>query len=152
MALELARRETQASPSNAFAWFNLGSVYLRLGNAQEAARAYDQSRRLGPDRTLDPRRPANAAHNWPWRMLWYQFGPYEAYYRTGRYQEVIALANDVLGRIDDHEESYYWRGQARKALGHLEGARADFQAALRYKPGYREAKLALQGLQAQGSR
>lgn len=152
MALELARRETQANPGNAFAWFNLGSAYLRLGNSQEAARAYDQSRRLAPDRILDPRRPANAVNNWPWRMLWYQFGPYEAYYQTGRYQEVIALANDVLGRVDDHEESYYWRGLARKALGNLEGARADFQAALRYKPSYREATLALQELRAQGSR
>ncbi len=151
LALELARRETQANPNNAFAWFNLGSTLLRLGNAQEAARAYDQSRRIAPDHTLDPRRPANAANNWPWRMLWYQFGPYEAYLKTGRYQEVIALANDVLRRIDDHEESYYWRGLARKAQGNLEGARADFQAALRYKPSYREAALALQTLRVQGS-
>lgn len=151
-ALKLAQQETQASPNNAFAWFNLGSTLLRLGNAQEAARAYDQSRRIAPDHTLDPRRPANAVNNWPWRMLWYQFGPYEAYFKTGRYREVIVLANDVLGRIDDHEESYYWRGLARKAQGHLEAARADFLAALRYKPSYREATLALQELRAQGFR
>ncbi len=152
IALELARRETQASPHNAFAWFNLGSTLLQLGNAEEAARAYDRSRQIAPSRTLDPRRPANAVSNWPWRMLWYQFGPYEAYFKTGRYQEVITLANDVLGRINDHEESYYWRGLARKALGNLEGARADFQAALRYKPGYLEAALALQNLRAQSNR
>ncbi|MFC6919957.1 C39 family peptidase [Meiothermus taiwanensis] len=152
MALELARRETQASPSNAFAWFNLGSTLLRLGQAQEAARAYDRSRQIAPSRTLDPRRPANALHNWPWRMLWYQFGPYEAYFKTGRYQEVIALADDVLGRINDHEESYYWRGLARQAQGNLEGARADFQAALRYRPGYLEAATALQNLRAQSNR
>lgn len=152
LALEQARRETQQNPQNAFAWFNLGSSLLRLGNAAEASKAYDRSRQIAPSRTLDPRRPANAVSNWPWRMLWYQFGPYQAYYQTGRYQEVIALANDVLGRVDDHEESYYWRGLARKALGNLDGARADFQAALRYKPGYREAALALQGLRAQGSR
>lgn len=65
---------------------------------------------------------------------------------------MITLANDVLGRINDHEESYYWRGLARKALGNLEGARADFQAALRYKPGYLEAALALQNLRAQSNR
>lgn len=152
MALELARRETQASPHNAFAWFNLGSTLLQLGNAEEAARAYDRSRQIAPSRTLDPRRPANAVGNWPWRMLWYQFGPYEAYFKTGRYREVIVLANDVLGRIDDHEESYYWRGLARKAHGNLEAARADFLAALHYKPSYREATLALQELRAQGFR
>ncbi len=152
MALEQAQRETQANPNNAFAWFNLGSTLLQLGKAEEAAKAYDRSRQIAPSRTLDPRRPANALNNWPWRMLWYQFGPYEAYFKTGRYQEVIALANDVLGRIDDHEESYYWRGLARKALGNLEAARADFQAALRYRPGYLEAAMALQALRTRGSR
>jgi hypothetical protein len=152
MALELAQRETQANPNNAFAWFNLGSTLLQLGKAEEAAKAYDQSRRIAPDRTLDPRRPANALNNWPWRMLWYQFGPYEAYFKTGRYLEVVTLANDVLGRVDDHEESYYWRGLARQAQGNLEAARADFQAALRYKPGYLEAAMALQALRTQGNR
>jgi tetratricopeptide (TPR) repeat protein len=85
-------------------------------------------------------------------MLWYQFGPYEAYFKTGRYPEVVALASDVLGRIDDHEESYYWRGLAHQAQGSLEAARADFQAALRYRPSYREAAMALQALRAQGNR
>jgi tetratricopeptide (TPR) repeat protein len=151
MALERARSETQTNPANAFAWFNLGSTQLRLGSVQEAARAFDQSRRIAPNRAFDPGRPTSAANNWPWRMLWYQSGPYEAYFKTGRYQEVITLANDVLRRVDDHEESYYWRGLARQALGNLAGARADFQAALRYRPGYREAAMALRTLGTQRS-
>ncbi len=150
LALEVARRESQTHPHNAFAWFNLGSAYLRLGLAQEAAKAYDRSRQLPPDPSFDPRRPADAASPWPWRMLWYQFGPYEAYFKTGRYPEVVALANEVLRRAGDHEESYYWRGLARQALGQQREALADLQAALRYRPSYREAALALQGLQ--GSR
>lgn len=152
MALKQARQETQAKPNQAFAWFNLGSTLLRLGQPHEAAQAYDRSRQAAPNHALDPRRPADAVNNWPWRMLWYQFGPYEAYFKTGRYREVIVLANDVLGRIDDHEESYYWRGLARKALGNLEGARADFQAALRYRPGYLEPAVALQSLRDQSNR
>jgi len=152
MAREQAEREIQTNPQNASAWFNLGSTLLRLGQPQAAVQAYDQSRRIVPDRTLDPRRPANAPNNWPWRMLWYQFGPYEAYFKTGRYPEVIALASDVLGRIEDHEESYYWRGLARQAQGNLGAAWADFQAALRYRPSYREAAMALQALRARGSR
>lgn len=151
MALKQAQQETQAKPNQA-AWFNLGSTLLRLGQPQEAAQAYDRSRQAAPNHALDPRRPADAVNNWPWRMLWYQFGPYEGYFKTGRYREVIVLANDVLGRIDDHEESYYWRGLARKALGNLEGARADFQAALRYRPGYLEPAVALQSLRDQSNR
>ncbi len=60
----------------------------------------------------DPRR------NRPWRMLWYQTGPYFAYYYTGRYQDVINLATQTLDAMSEPilEESYYWRGRAYLAL------------------------------------
>ena len=44
----------------------------------------------------------------PYRMLWYQTGPYFAYYYSGRYQDVIDLANvtfDTIGE-DVLEESF----------------------------------------------
>lgn len=150
-AVGLAKSETQAQPTNAFAWFNLGTSLLKQGDARGAAQAFDRSKAIGVYAPFDPGRPKNAVSNWPWRMLWYQFGPYEAYHRVGRYSEVIALANDVLRRVDDHEESYYWRGRARAALGQLTAARGDFQAALRYKPSYKAASLALQELGRQTS-
>jgi tetratricopeptide (TPR) repeat protein len=145
LALDVAQRETRAQASNPFAWFNLGTVQLKLGNTAAAVTAFDQSRRLGPQ--LDPRRPARTVSNWPWRMLWYQFGPYEAYFKSGRYSDVITLASDVIGRVNDHEESYYWRGMARKAQGNLSGARSDWQTALRFKPNYTDARQQLQSLQ-----
>jgi len=151
-ALALAKSETQAQPRNAFAWFNLGHMLLKQGDAKGAAAAYDRSRSLPVYTPFDPGRPANTVANWPWRMMWYQFGPYEAYYQAGRYSDVITLANDVLRRIDDHEESYYWRGLARQAQGNLAGAKADFQAALRYRWSYQEAALALKSLNAGASR
>ena len=57
------------------------------------------------------------------RMLWYQFGPYESYYATGRYDDVVALADAPLLTADNLEESYYWRGMARLAQGDRQGAR-----------------------------
>ncbi|WP_027892904.1 C39 family peptidase [Calidithermus chliarophilus] len=152
LSLELAREETQAQPSNAFAWFNLGTSLLRAGDAKGAARAFDRSRSLPLRRDYDPGRPGNAVSNWPWRMLWYQFTPLEAYHRTGRYQDVIALTSDVLGRVSDHEESYYWRAMARAALGKTQAAIGDLRAALRYKPGYSQAREALEKLQSQAGR
>jgi tetratricopeptide (TPR) repeat protein len=152
LALEIAQRETQNQPNNAFAWFNLGTQQLRQGSAVAAARSFDRSRALPANRRYDPSRPANVVNNWPWRMMWYQFGPYEAYFKTGRYADVLTLANDVLRRVNDHEESYYWRGKVRQAQGNLAGARADFQAALRFKPNYPEAARALAEVRAQSSR
>lgn len=151
-ALAVAKSEIQAQPNNPFPWFNLGNVLLKQGDAKGAAAAYDRSRALKTPAALDPTRPRDALGNWPWRLMWYQFGPYEAYYQAGRYGDVVALANDVLGRINDHEESFYWRGMARKAQGNLAGAKADFQAALRFRPSYREAAQALKNLNLRASR
>jgi tetratricopeptide (TPR) repeat protein len=151
-AFALATSETQSQPNNAFAWFNLGDVLLQQGDAKGAAAAYDRSRAQKPNLAFDTTRPRDAVNGWPFRMMWYQFGPYQAYYKAGRYGDVVRLANDVLRRINDHEESFYWRGLARKAQGDLAGAKADFQIALRYRPSYREAAQALKNLNVRASR
>ena len=50
-------------------------------------------------------------------MLWYQFGPFQAYYETGRYDEVIALANATIATARQTEEAFFWRGLAQKGGG-----------------------------------
>ena len=64
----LPRPRSAQQPDDAFAWFNLGTDLTALGRFDEAAAPIDRSRQLGL----------------PWRMLWYQFGPFRAYYETGR--------------------------------------------------------------------
>jgi len=113
-----------------FAWFNVGTNLVALGRYPDAAIAFDQARMLGL----------------PWRMLWYQFGPYQAYYAVGRYEEVIALADATLAVVNNLEESYYWRGLARQALGDAAGARADFEAALSFHENWAPALDALADL------
>jgi tetratricopeptide (TPR) repeat protein len=114
----------------AFAWFNIGSSLTGLGRHQDAAAAYDQARLLGL----------------PWRMLWYQFGPYESYYTVGRYEDVITLATATLNVANNLEESYYWRGLAFLAQGDENRARADFQAAVKFNPAYSPAREALESI------
>jgi len=114
----------------AFAWFNVGSNLTALGRHPEAVVAYDQARLLGL----------------PWRMLWYQFGPYESYYAVGRYEDVVTLATVTLNVVDNLEESYYWRGRAFLAQENVDQARADFEAALKYRPNFAAAARALESL------
>jgi len=141
-ALETARVEAGLSPETCvayadcadwvtFSWFSAGSSLTSLGRHAEAAAAYDQARQLG-------------LH---YRMLWYQFGPYESYQATGRYDDVIALADATLATTNNLEESYYWRGMARLAQGDAEGARGDFNAALRYHENWPPAVIALAGME-----
>jgi Tfp pilus assembly protein PilF len=62
---------------------------------------------------------------------------------VARYDDVVALADATLATADNLEESYYWRGMARLAQGDADGARADFEAALRYHENWPPAVVAL---------
>ncbi len=80
-------------------------------------------------------------------MLWYQTGPYWAYYYSARYEDVEQLANNTLfATISEPvlEESFYWRGLAREALGDLEGAIFDWWVCLDLHPGWDPAIYQLQ--------
>ena len=126
-ALAEAEASLEQRPEDPFAWFNLGTDLVAAGRFEEAAGAYDRARRIGL----------------PWRMLWYQFGPLRAYYETGRYDEVIALANATIRTAQHVEELFFWRGLAQKAQGDLAGARASWQRALELNPRYPDAREAL---------
>ncbi len=113
-----------------FAWYNRGTSLMRLQDYGGAALAYDEAFKIDAQMALnDPDRR-------PWRILWYQTGPYFAYYYTGRYYDVLNLANFTIENMSEPavEESFYWRGLAREALGDLDGAIADFERALRWHP------------------
>ncbi len=129
-ALRTVQAETAVSPDNAFFWFNLGTIYNALGQFEDAATAYDQARAIGL----------------PWRMLWYQFGPYEAYYQVGRYEDVILLADTTLKDRPYFEESFYYKGLALAALGDTKSARDNLEKSAKFNPNYKPAAIALAGI------
>ncbi|MDW8299249.1 MAG: C39 family peptidase [Anaerolineae bacterium] len=133
-ALVRALQETKLNPNDQFAWFNVGTSYVLLGAYREAALAYDLARARGG--------------GWPWRMLWYQFGPFKAYYAIGDYQTVIDLANSVIQRMQHVEEAYYYRSLAFAALGKMNLAIVDMQRAVRDNGNLQAAAEALARLQA----
>lgn len=126
-ALLQAEADIEADPDNAFAWFNYGSNLDYFDRYDEAATAFDKAREIGL----------------PWRMLFYQFGPYIAYFNVGRYQDVEDLATATLEARPDLEESYVWRGWARHMLGDTQAGIADFKAALLVNPNFNDAITAL---------
>ncbi len=133
----LARAQNEAlslsGEDAAFAWFNVGTNLYYLQDYAGAAAAYDQARQIGL----------------PYRMLWYQFGPYRSYYQMARYQDVIDIATFAIGGAIGEpglEEAYYWRGQAEEALGRRDLAIEDYRTALVRHPDYQNALDALAAL------
>ena len=133
-ALVQATNDAKANQADPFAWFNIGTNYVALGDYQRAAAAYDQARNLGL----------------PWRMMWYQFGPFEAYYHVERYQDMIDLAqanlNDGGGQYV--EETFYYGGLAREGLGENDRAISNFNGALQFNPNFTPARVARDELAA----
>jgi tetratricopeptide (TPR) repeat protein len=132
-AFSVAQEEANRNPNDAFAWFNLGTSLTQLGMYEQASRAYDR---------------AFSLEQLPWRMLWYQFGPFRAYYETGRYDDVLAY---VAGNLSDGggqwvEETHYWQGRALAALGETGRARSSFRRALNINPNFTDASTALDNL------
>jgi hypothetical protein len=109
-----------------FAWYNLGASLAGLGRYEEAAHAFDTA--------FDQIYFTIPQTDRPWRMLWYQNDPYLTYFNVGRYEDVIHHADRTLAGAAVLEESYYWRGRAREALGDLPGAAADYRQAAALNP------------------
>lgn len=129
-ALERVQAALNDDLENAFLWFNLGTTFNALGEYERAAVAFDRARAIGL----------------PWRMLWYQFGPYEAYYETGRYEDVIVLTDVTLQDRPYFEEAFYYKGLAQLALGDVDDARRNLEKAVDFNPNFQPAAEALQGI------
>lgn len=131
-ALEVAKEEVQTltGQDQYFAAFNVGTSHVNLREYGDASYAYDYAFQLYANLPDDDQRP--------YRMMWYQTGPYFAYYYSMRYQDVIDLANATFDTIDPDvlEESFYWRGMAFQALGYADYALADFRESLNLHPNF----------------
>ena len=125
-----------------FAWFAKGSSHVALLEYVDAANAYDQAFAIYDSIGQDDKQR-------PYRMMWYQTGPYWAYFYAARYQDVVNLANLTLTETISKptlEESIYWRGRAKYMIGNTQAAVDDFREALRLHPNWPPAIQALQDL------
>ncbi|MEW5987613.1 MAG: C39 family peptidase [Chloroflexota bacterium] len=134
-----AQADIEAAPEDPFAWLNLGVSLTRLGEAtgdaayyQNGAAAFDQARTIG----LPP------------RTLWYEFRPYMAYWKSGRFDDVMTLTDSVLANEGGRnvEETYYYRGLALLSQGKVTEAVAAFEQALALNTNFYPAQLVLDSL------
>ena len=126
-ALAAAEAATVEDPSDAFAWFNVGSNLVYFGRYEAANAAYDKARELGL----------------PQRMFRYQFGPFIANFQANRTDDLLALTDYALQRTDMSEEAWLWHGWALYRQGDTNGAVEDWRRALSIHPGYEDALYAL---------
>jgi tetratricopeptide (TPR) repeat protein len=142
-ALEIANQEIDSNTLTGndlfFAMFNKVTSLVNLQNPDygPAAAAYDEANTyFNNTLSVSNDKPL------PYRIMWYQTAPYKAYYFTGRYQDVVNLAQANLKRImatRSLEESWFWLARAEYALGNSEAAYANMRQALHFHPGFQSA-------------
>jgi hypothetical protein len=143
-ALSVAQAESQtlSDIDQYFAWFNVGTSHVMLLEYADAAIAYDYAFNLYANLNVE-----DSVR--PYRMMWYQTGPYKAYYYTNRFSDVINLADTTLNKTISEpvlEESLYWRGRAYYMAGQTDLAVKDYRDALKVHPNWIPAVEALQDL------
>ncbi|MCI0714018.1 MAG: C39 family peptidase [Chloroflexi bacterium] len=131
-ALAVARADASANPNDKWAWVNLTEAFAMLGQYEEAAAAFDQALNL----------------NLPFRLTWYRFSAFEAYYQIGRFEDVIRLTNSLDQSSGYYvEEAWYYRGLAYAAQGDNQQAIREFQKVLAFNRNYDPATQALTDVQ-----
>jgi len=134
MALDAAQADSAKNPTDAFAWFNLGSDLVYFDRYEEAALAYDKSLNL---------------KKLPIRMFRYQFGPFLAYFHSGRNDDLLALTDYARSITEMSEEAWLWYGFGLYRNGDYSGALKAWQKADKVNPNFYEdqAKKAMQLVQ-----
>jgi len=126
-SLAASQATTVNDPSDAFAWFNVGSNLVYFERYDEANAAYDMARELGL----------------PQRMYRYQFGPFIANFQANRTDDLLSLTDYALQRTEMSEETWLWHGWALYRQGDTIKAIENWRKALSIHPGYDDALYAL---------
>ncbi|HET7142413.1 MAG TPA: C39 family peptidase, partial [Anaerolineales bacterium] len=121
-ALAASQADIATNPANAFAWFNLGSNLVYFDRYEEAALAYDKAREIGL----------------PLRMFRYQFGPFLAYFHSGRNDDLLVLTDYARSVTDKSEETWLWYGFGLYRKGDFDGALKAWQKADSINPNFYE--------------
>ncbi len=122
-----------------FAWYSRGSILVEMKDYYGASLAYDEAFKVYATLEESER---------PWRMLWYQTGPYFAYFYSGRYQDTLNLAQQTLDKSVEAAipETWIWAGRASKMLGNRDKAIFYFRRALDWHPNWWVAEDELRAL------
>ncbi|MCX6058241.1 MAG: C39 family peptidase [Chloroflexi bacterium] len=121
-AMDASQTDSAKNPKDAFAWFNLGSNLVYFDRYEEAALAYDKARAIGL----------------PLRMFRYQFGPFLAYFHSGRNEDLLVLTDYARGVTEMSEETWLWYGFGLYRNGDYAGARKAWQKAAKINPNFYE--------------
>jgi tetratricopeptide (TPR) repeat protein len=121
----------EQNPNDVTARFNLSIALFHVGDYLESVREFEI-----------------VENQLPFRTLWYQIEPIQAYDELGNYERVFEVTNKILNNHNRaFSELYIIRGQIYQKNGQKELARNAYEDANRYNQNLTQAWKLLQSLQ-----
>ncbi|HSA83926.1 MAG TPA: C39 family peptidase [Patescibacteria group bacterium] len=129
-AVALSRQHLNKNANNIYARFNLSVALYHIDDFEQSVKEFEQVENLLPFRTL-----------------WYQIEPIQAYYELGNYDRVFSITDRILNNHNRaFSELYLIRGKIYKKQGNLVAARTEFEKAVLYNTNLKKAQDALRAL------
>jgi tetratricopeptide (TPR) repeat protein len=126
-AVKNSENELVTNPNDVYARFNLSVALYNIGEYERSVAEFEKVEQLLPFRTL-----------------WYQIEPIQAYYELKNYDRVFEISDRVLNYYNRaFSELYIIRGNIYKERGEIELARAEYEKAVLYNVNLKSARDAL---------
>ena len=129
-AVALSNKTLEKNPDDTTVRFNLSIAYANSGDYQKSVEEFEK-----------------VENRLPFRTLWYQIEPIQAYYELGNYERVFEITDKILNNHNRaFSELYIIRGNIYKKQGNIAQARSEFEKAVFYNENLNEAKEALNSI------
>ena len=122
-AIENSNSELATNPNDIYSRFNLSVALYNIGDFKKSAEEFEKVENLLPFRTL-----------------WYQIEPIEAYFELGNYDRVFQITDRILNNQNRaFSELYILRGKIYQSQENIQSAKQEFEKAVFYNSGNKEA-------------
>lgn len=130
-AASLNQQALEKDPNDINIRFNLSVALYYLGQYKQSVNEFEK-----------------VESKLPFRTLWYQIEPIEAYFVLGNYERVFALTDEILNNGNRaFSELYIIRGKIYQKQGNIQAAKAEFEKAVFYNVNMQAAQQLLQSVQ-----
>ncbi len=118
--IEQVKTQLNSTPDDKYLRFNLSVANYKVGNYQESVDEFER-----------------VQDQLPFRTLWYQIEPIQAYFELGNYDKVLSISEKILNNQNRaFSELYLLRGQSYLKLNKPDLAKIEFEKAVFYNQNF----------------
>ena len=129
-AVKNAEEELSGNPNDVYARFNLSVALYNIGEYRKSVEEFEK-----------------VENELPFRTLWYQIEPIQAYFELGEYERVFSITDKILNNHNRaFSELYIIRGDIYLKQNRESSAKEEYEKAVLYNKNNKEAREKLESI------